>query len=102
MPAQSTEDIKANVLELCSEDDYGSWELWWNISVKVPVEQKAELRSRFLDVVNELVSVGKLIAKGHSADGSIAATRFDREKLGREIDSAGDPDPDSFFWFGSR
>jgi hypothetical protein len=53
-----------------------------------------------LDVVNNLVSGGKLIAKAHRADGNIVPTQFDREKLAREVDSARDPDPDSFFWFG--
>jgi hypothetical protein len=78
MPVQSTEDIKANVLELCSEDHYGSWELWWDISAEVPAHQIPELKNRFLDVVSELVSGGKLIAMGQSRDGNITATKFDR------------------------
>jgi hypothetical protein len=99
MPLQSTEQIEASVAELCSEDDYGSWELWWNISADVPPNEIPELKSRFVDVVSRLVSAGKLVAKGHAADGNIAANQFDREKLTREIDGAGDPDLDSFFWF---
>jgi hypothetical protein len=102
MTAQSTEQINADVLELCSEDDYGSWELWWHISSEVPAEQIPGLKQLFLDVVSNLVSCGKLIAKVHSTDGNITATKFDREKLARELDSAGDPNPDSFFWFGSE
>ena len=102
MPIQSMESIKAKVLELCSEDDYGSWELWWDISAEVPAEQLPSLKNQFLDVISEQVSAGKLIAKMHSTDGNTAATRFDRDKLAREIDSAGDADPDSFFWFGSE
>jgi hypothetical protein len=100
MPLQSTDKIEASIVELCSEDDYGSWELWWNTSAEVPADQIAELRRQFLDVVNNLVSGGKLIAKAHRADGNIVPTQFDREKLAREVDSARDPDPDSFFWFG--
>ena len=94
--------MSAKVLELCSEDDYGSWELWWDASAKVPEDHVPDLKRRFLDVVSELISAGKLIAKAHSADGNIAPTRFDREKLAREIDASGDPDPDSFFWFGTE
>lgn len=101
MPAQSIEHIKANLLELCSEDDHGSWELWWNASAEVPEDQVLDLKNRFLDVVSELTSAGKLIAKSHCADGNITPTQFDREKLAREIDASGDPDPDSFFWFGT-
>ncbi len=102
MTAQSNEEINADVLELCSEDDHGSWELWWHISAEVPEEQIPALKHVFLDVISNLVSSGNLIAKVHSTDGIITATEFDREKLARELDSAVDADPDSFFWFGSE
>ena len=102
MTAQSTEQIQADVLELCSEDDYGSWELWWHVSAKIPAEQVPALEHLFLDVISNLVSSEQLIAKVQSTDGNMTATKFDREKLAREVDSAGDPDPDSFFWFGSE
>ena len=102
MTAQSKEEINTDVLELCSEDDYGSWELWWHISAKVPTEQIHALKHRFLDVVSDLVSSGNLIAKVHSTDGNITATEFDREKMAREVDSASNPDPDSYFWFGTE
>jgi hypothetical protein len=102
MTAHPKEQINADVLELCSEDDYGSWELWWHISAEVPAEQIPALQHRFLDVVSDLVSSGNLIAKVHSTDGNITATEFDREKLAREVDSASNPDPDSYFWFGTE
>jgi hypothetical protein len=102
MPLRSTEEIESSIVELCSEDDYGSWELWWNISADVPNDQKADLKSRFVNVVKDLVLDGKLIAKTHTADGKIAPTQFDREKLADEVDSARDPNPDSFFWFGTQ
>lgn len=102
MPVQPTEHIKANVIELCSEDDYGSWELWWNISAEAPPDQTPALKRNFLDVVSELVSAGKLIAKRQGMNGRITEVEYNREKLAHEIDSAGGPDPDSFFWFGTE
>jgi len=102
MPIQSTENVKAAVFELCSENDYGSWELWWKVSADAEANQTAQIRERFLDVVSELVSGGKLVAKAHAADGEIASTRFDRAKLSLEVDSAGNPDPESYFWFGTK
>lgn len=102
MPVESMDNIKAVVLELCTEDDYGSWELWGDISAGVAADQEDELQKRFLDVVSELVSGGQLIAKTHSSEGNIAPTGFDRVKLAREINSASDPDPDSSFWFGTK
>jgi hypothetical protein len=35
-------------------------------------------------------------------DGQITEAEYNREKLGDEIDSAGSPDRDSFFWFGTE
>ena len=102
MTAQSKKEINADVLELCSEDDYGSWELWWHISAEVPAQQIPALQHRFLDVVSDLVSSGNLIAKVHSTDGNITGTEFDREKLAREVDSASKPNPDFYFWFGTE
>jgi hypothetical protein len=101
MRLQSTGQIEANIVELCSEDDYGSWELWWNTSADVPTNRIPDVKMQFLDVVSNLVSDGKLIAKRHGEDGNIVPTQFDHGKLAREVDFAGDPDPGSFFWFGT-
>ena len=102
MPVQATEGIKASIIELCSEDDYGSWELWWNISSDVSPDQTGALRRSFLDAVSELISSGRLIAKRQRMKSQIIATEYDREKLAREIDSASNPDPESYFWFGTE
>jgi hypothetical protein len=102
MQLQSREEVEAHIIELCDEDDYGSWELWWSTSAKAQPEQTSELKNIFLDVVSELVSVGKLIPKRQRTDGRIKVTEYDREKLSREIDSADNPDPDSYFWFGTE
>ena len=55
MGVQSTEEIKAGIIELCSEDDYGSWELWWKVSAQVAPAQTTALKRSFLDVVSELI-----------------------------------------------
>jgi hypothetical protein len=102
MPPESTEQIEAGIIELCSEDDYGSWELWWNVSAEVPDDEMPALKSRFQKVVTDLVTEGKLIAKRRDADGGIMPTQYDQEKLAREIASAHEPDPDSYFWFGTE
>jgi hypothetical protein len=102
MQVQPAEHIKTNVIELCSEDDYGSWELWWNISAEASPDQMPALKRNFLDVVSELVSTGKLIAKRQRMDGQIMKAEYNREQLAHEIDSAGTPDGDSFFWFGTE
>jgi hypothetical protein len=102
MQLQSREEVEARVIELCDEDDWGSWELWWNTSAKTQPKQMLALIEIFLDVISELISAGKLNAKHKRTDGNITATKYDREELAREIDSADNPDPDSDFWFGTE
>ena len=46
--------------------------------------------------VREPSSEGPLHRRKHYGD------EFDREKLAREVDSASNPDPDSYFWFGTE
>jgi hypothetical protein len=102
MQVQSRKEVEALVIELCDEDDWGSWELWWNTSARAQPKQMVALKEIFMDVISELVSAGKLIVKHKQTDGNITATDYDREKLAREIDSADNPDPDSYFWFGTE
>jgi hypothetical protein len=93
MPIKAREDIEATIIGLCSEDDYGSWELWWNIFSDAPDDEATALRESFVNVVSELISSGRLVAKRQRMKGQILATKYDREELEREIDSAGNPDP---------
>jgi hypothetical protein len=102
MPLPSSQEIQGILEELCSEDDWGSWELWWNIAAEVSPNEIPVLKSQFLDVVGNMVATGKLIAKRQNADGQCIPTSCDQEKLSHEIDSERDPDPDSFFWFRSE
>lgn len=102
MELQSKESVEAHVIELCHEDDWGSWELWWSTSAETRPGQMLVLKGIFLDVISQLVSAGKLIAKHKREDGNITATEYHREKLAREIDFSDNPDPDSYFWFGTE
>ncbi|HEU0209278.1 MAG TPA: hypothetical protein VFQ78_09905 [Candidatus Udaeobacter sp.] len=97
MQLHSSEEVKANVVELCDEDDYGSRELWWHTSAGAQAKQIPALRGIFLHVVREFVSAGKLIAKCQQTGGKVTTTEYDREKLAREIDSADNPGLDSYF-----
>jgi hypothetical protein len=102
MQLQSSEEVEAHVIELCDEDDWGSWELWWSTSATTQPGQMLALKAIFLDVISELVSARKLIAKHHLADGNITATQCNRERLAHKIDSSDNRNPDSFFWFGTE
>lgn len=98
----SKSNIEQLLLELCAEDDWGSWELWWNISGSMPHKPWPEPKHAFLDVIDGLVAEGRLLAKHRLQDGSFAKTGYQRATLAFEIEHADAPDPDNFYWFGVR
>ena len=93
--------IKQTVLELCSEDDWGSWELWWNVAASNSAEIQSELKTTFISVVQEMVGNGQLISKRHRVDGVCVPDEFDVECLVNDLDKVDNVDIDSFYWFGT-
>jgi hypothetical protein len=53
-----SERIQSRIIELCSEDAYGSWELWWSLGAK-KAEERDFLCDRFIEAVQGLVSDGE-------------------------------------------
>ena len=92
--------IRHKVLELCAEDDYGTWELWWSVSGEAP-EGTDDLRRDFAAVVETLVSERELVAKRRSAGGALVASPFSRKRLLAELKNASRPDPNGTYWFGT-
>jgi len=93
-------DIRHKVLELCAEDDYGSWELWWAVTDHENVPAK-DLRREFAAVIESLVNKRALVAKRRGAGGELLAAPFSRKRLLSELESASVPDPDGSYWFGT-
>ena len=93
-------DIRHKILELCAEDDYGSWELWWAIKDKAQ-GTVADIRQEFTAIIEELVNERALIVKTRGANHNFLNAPFSRERLQTELKSASRPDPDSFYWFGA-
>ena len=91
-------EIKHKVLELCAEDDYGSWELWWAISADSKVTTKEDLVS----VLEELVNQHALVAKMRAGDNGLLVAPFSRARLSAELKNEARPDPESFYWFGAH
>ena len=93
--------IKLKILELASEDSYGSWELWGAVNQHTSgmnVEDEV-LREQFLSIVETLVREKKLVAELHKFKESYDPAEFNRSRLEFEMDNAGKPEPDSFYWF---
>jgi hypothetical protein len=101
----SLDQIKRDVLESCSEDTHGSWELWWGSEKKDPATE-TELKKLFVEAVDQLVREKKIKAVHHgpwaSPDAKYTEATYDRARLEYEIDHSLKEtglDPDTFFWF---
>jgi len=91
-------EMKQKILELCSEDDYGSWELWWAICQNSP---KETIKFTFIKAITDMIDQGLLIAKKHDQSGHLQQTFFSKDKLLLEIDRQL-TNVDGFYWFGER
>jgi len=93
--------IRNKIVELCEEDDYGSWELWWAITAdhsNIPIDT---LRQKFIVAVGRLVESRSIVAKVKGVDGKCLITSFFKERLQEEISNASQPNPDDYYWFGT-
>lgn len=95
------EMIRVLVMELCEEDDYGSWELWCSSKAEFPGHSTEEIQREFLDVIQNLIKEGKIVSKKHLPDGECVPTPFNAGRLKREMEDAKRPDRDKFYWFGT-
>src|SRR5271166_3267573 len=50
-----SERIQSRIIELCSEDAYGSWELWWSLGAK-KAEERDTLCDRFIVALQGLLN----------------------------------------------
>lgn len=92
--------IKTRILELCSEDDYGSWELWWAVMPEIGTVEEDELRHDFVNTVGELINTHAIAAKKKGSDSKLSAAVFSKRRLDSEIRNASKPDPSRYYWFG--
>ncbi len=96
--------IRSNILELCSEDAYGSWEFWSSSEGKTE-EQAIEI----VDTLAELVNAGELnCLKYNSTDNTYTPTVLNKGKLRKEllasmqqVENPGVINSDEFYWFES-
>jgi hypothetical protein len=84
------------ILELCSEDAYGSWTFWSTADGKT----EAELMS-VLEAIVDLVNEKKLDVFEHKFNGPYEKAPFDIERLRNELKKSMVPEvyPDAFYWF---
>jgi len=95
---QTKDQAKSNILELCSESDYGSWEFWSS------QDKSEEECQNIIEAIKELVAEKKILPVEYKdiKNQSYQETRLDSTRLGREVRQSIMPnniDPDNFYWF---
>lgn len=84
------------ILELCDEDHYGVWELYWNYQGIVGAEKTDD--DFFVRLLIELVDTQQIVPYEKDASNPIA---LDVERLKEELIKTKKGDvADGFYWFG--
>jgi hypothetical protein len=93
-----SERIQSRIIELCSEDAYGSWELWWSLGAK-KAEERDSLCDRFIEAVQGLANEGKVISLRKDEHNQFSVVQLDRDRLRYELQNSDDPKPFEYYWF---
>lgn len=89
--------LAPRILELLSEDNFGSWELWWSIRSQATDPNEDASRKEFVDSVATLVGEGKVFAAIKDSASTFSRHRFDRARLEFEMEGSDHPDPATFY-----
>ncbi len=97
------QNARDKILELCSEDDYGIWELFWDVSPFFEVKKENKSSTTIFtqlikDLLNEKLIVPK--AKNKTTD-QLEVTALDEGELANQLKNINQP-TESFYWFGLK
>lgn len=96
----TTDQIRANILELCSESEYGSWEFW----LKKPKDRTIDDAENIFQVILDLIREKKIYAMEYQSvqDRSYKEVILDVKRLRDQIVSSMKPDSidrNTSYWF---
>jgi len=79
----SAQDTRANILELCSESEYGSWEFW----LSDPEDRSSAEAGWIVEALVELIKEKYISATEYIyvEDGSMKEVQIDRGRLANEV-----------------
>ena len=92
-------DLKASILELCAEDYYGVWELYWNYQGLMGTKEVDD--ELFISVLQQLTATGKIVPYDNNKHtNEFKGTTLDLERLRSELREtrSGSVGCD-FYWF---
>lgn len=95
------DEIRENILELCSESEHGSWEFW----LKNPEDRTMEDAEQIMQGLVDLVKDNKIYAMEYVSvkDKTYKRIELDMDRLRKEVVSSINPDnigsTNSYYWF---
>jgi len=92
-------EIRYLIVELTTEDAWGSWELCWSVSAEARERGVADVREQFMQIIQALIDEKKIVALKHPTPKEYLEVVFDPKRLAFEVENASTPDSDSFYWF---
>jgi hypothetical protein len=95
----SVDSIKETILDLCSEDAYGSWDLWWAVRAEFSEVDRPQAHRDFVAAIGQLVKEGKIASVKYVEGGPFEPVIFDEKRLDREVQQADSPNGKEFYWF---
>ena len=90
--------MRSRIIELSSEDAYGSWELWWSLGTK-KAEERDTLCDRFIGALQGLVNDEKIISLRKDQHNQFSVIPLDLDRLRYEFRNSDDAKPLEYFWF---
>jgi hypothetical protein len=103
MKKHNHKDARCKILELCSEDDFGVWELYGSVTPyfgeKIENQESATI---FIQVIKDLIGQGAIVPKRQNrSTGGLEPVVLDEKELVRQLTITA-PDVESFYWFGLK
>jgi hypothetical protein len=93
---------RQKILELCSEDDYGVWEVFGSLTPLFKKEnQEKNAEALFTQLLQDLINERLIVSKvKNRATNQLEAVAFNANTLMIQLKNLASPDPESFYWFG--
>jgi hypothetical protein len=93
-------DLKVTVLELCAEDYYGVWELYWNYQGLTGTKEVDD--ELFIATLEELVAAKEIVSyEKNKYNEKFEQTIFEVERLRSELKAVkADKVTEQLYWFG--
>ncbi len=93
--------LEDRILEMCKEDDYGCWELWWTMRPFMSGVESSDA-GEFVKCISKMCDLGYIYCKTRRRDSVMEKSSLEVGKLLADILNLTTPlkSEDGLYWFG--